>query len=137
MELYDVVTKLIGPVRPVGETHEDERRLENLKALTELTDQLLTDIDEIAADNKNRPEYSLTRAFNFCNKFLDKIGIQKDGATHCMCAACADGTIHASDCSVHNDPAMRNVACDCGVAPNASFSRELKRSFGESAGSDS
>lgn len=70
MELYDVVTRLIGPVHPVGETHEDERRFENLKNLTELVDRLMTDINEIAADNAKRPEYSMRRAGEFCAKFI-------------------------------------------------------------------
>lgn len=34
---------------------------------------------------------------------------------HCMCEACKDGVIHASDCSVHNMPAMPNGPCDCGA----------------------
>ena len=41
MEVYDVVKKLIGPIEPVGESHTDEKRFENLKALTELVDSLL------------------------------------------------------------------------------------------------
>ena len=43
MTNYDVVKKLIGEVRPVGETNEDNRRLENLKALCELMDEIHTD----------------------------------------------------------------------------------------------
>lgn len=76
MELYDVVTRLVGPVQPVGESHEDERRFENLQTLTALVDRLLTDIDEIATNNAKRAEYSMKRAGEFCGKFLDKIGIQ-------------------------------------------------------------
>lgn len=34
---------------------------------------------------------------------------------HCTCPACADGVIHASDCAVHNEPAMPNGPCTCGV----------------------
>ena len=78
MELYDVVTKLVGPTRPVGETHEDERRFENLKALTGLVDRLLTEIDEIATFNATREEFSMKRAGEFCGKFIDKIGIRND-----------------------------------------------------------
>jgi len=32
---------------------------------------------------------------------------------HCQCDACRDGTIHASDCSVHNAPAYPKGPCDC------------------------
>lgn len=34
---------------------------------------------------------------------------------HCMCVACRDGVVHASDCAVHNEPAMPAGPCDCGV----------------------
>ena len=40
-----------------------------------------------------------------------------DPATHCQCPACADGTIHASDCAVHNAPALPVGPCDCVIAP--------------------
>lgn len=32
---------------------------------------------------------------------------------HCLCPACKDGLVHASDCAVHNEPAMPNEPCDC------------------------
>jgi hypothetical protein len=38
----------------------------------------------------------------------------RDGE-HCMCEACRGGLIHASCCAVHNEPAMPNGPCDCGV----------------------
>lgn len=34
---------------------------------------------------------------------------------HCMCVACRDGVIHASDCAVHNEPAMPIGPCTCGA----------------------
>ena len=34
---------------------------------------------------------------------------------HCQCTACKNGTIHASDCAVHNGPAYPAGPCDCGV----------------------
>ena len=37
-------------------------------------------------------------------------------ANHCMCDACKCGIIHSSDCAVHNEPAMKNGACDCRVS---------------------
>lgn len=77
MELYDVVTKLVGPTRPVGETHEDERRFENLAALTVLVDRLLTEIGDIEADNAKLTEFSMKRAGEFCGKFLDRLGIHE------------------------------------------------------------
>ncbi len=34
---------------------------------------------------------------------------------HCQCPACRAGTTHASDCAVHNAPALPRGACDCGA----------------------
>ena len=76
MEVYDVVKKLIGEIEPIGDSSVDEKRFENLKAMTELVDKLLTDIDGVAS-YKYRHEYSLKRAGVFANNFLDKIGIQE------------------------------------------------------------
>lgn len=41
--------------------------------------------------------------------------MEKVEPTHCMCSSCKDGTLHDSDCSVHNEPAYRNAPCDCSV----------------------
>ena len=58
MELHEIVMKLVGPVMPVGETREDERRLENMKALTELVDRLLFEVDAVS-HNADRVEASM------------------------------------------------------------------------------
>jgi hypothetical protein len=40
-------------------------------------------------------------------------------AETCQCPACLEDGLHASDCAVHNAPAMMIVECDCRVsAPN-------------------
>ncbi|CBJ38279.1 protein of unknown function [Ralstonia solanacearum CMR15] len=38
----------------------------------------------------------------------------KQQAEHCQCAACKNGVLHASDCAVHNGPALPVGQCDCG-----------------------
>lgn len=76
MDVYDVVNKLIGPIAPIGETNEDERRFENLKSVIRLTDKLLFDIGAVARGNKDRDEYSMKRAGQLAaNYFLD-LGIE-------------------------------------------------------------
>lgn len=40
---------------------------------------------------------------------------------HCQCSACKNGVIHASDCAVHNAPALPIGECDCGTAAPAQF----------------
>ena len=49
MDLHEIVCRLVGPIQPVGETHEDNRRLDNIKVFIELTDRLLLDIDDAAS----------------------------------------------------------------------------------------
>ena len=47
MNIYDVVKKLTGEIKPVGETNEDNKRYENLKVVTELIEELLKDIHDV------------------------------------------------------------------------------------------
>ncbi len=50
IDVTEVTRKLIGPVEGVGETNEDERRLENLKTMIAVVDGLLFDISFAARD---------------------------------------------------------------------------------------
>lgn len=77
MTLYDVVKKLTGPIDPVGETNTDNARFENLKALTGLVDKLVFDIDRVSMQGKGRAEYSIKRARDFANNFLNDLGIEE------------------------------------------------------------
>lgn len=36
MDIYEVVTKLVGPIDPAGETHTDKKRFENLKVMCDV-----------------------------------------------------------------------------------------------------
>ena len=73
MELHEIITKLTGPISPVGETHIDNVRYENLKTAIELVEWLLTDINHVAI-NKDRAEYSMSRAGKCAAKFLSTVG---------------------------------------------------------------
>jgi hypothetical protein len=75
MEMIDIVRKLIGPVAPIGETNADNQRFENLKALTELVERLVFDIDQLVI-HKTHSEYSMKRAGAFAEKFLTDLGIE-------------------------------------------------------------
>lgn len=75
MELNDIVMKLIGPVEPTGDCHEDARRKQNLEALISLTDGLLTAIYRIAYQNMASEGRSRREAGKLCNDFLAKVGI--------------------------------------------------------------
>lgn len=72
MDHYEIVKKLIGPVRPVGETRADDERYENLKALTELIDRLVFDVGEVSVD-AGRSEFSVNRAGVHAEAFLREL----------------------------------------------------------------
>jgi len=75
MELIDVVRRLVGPIDPVGDQGIDNKRFENLKVMTKLVDILVGDLDCVA-ENKLRNEFSMKRAGEFADKFLDDLGIE-------------------------------------------------------------
>lgn len=72
MTNYDVVTKLIGPIAPQGATHIDDKRLKNLKEMTELVQALITDIKYVA-QYKDRHEASMKEAGKFADDFLKEL----------------------------------------------------------------
>ncbi len=77
INVYDIVGKLIGAIEPVGETQTDNILFENLKAMTELVEALLADINEVAWRFKNCHEHSIKKACDYARKFLDNIEIQE------------------------------------------------------------
>jgi hypothetical protein len=72
MELKDVVMKLIGNIEPVGSTDIDEKRFENLVQLCDLTEELIFEIEKVATDNKDRPEYSMKKAGEYASMYREK-----------------------------------------------------------------
>lgn len=75
MTNYDVVKKLIGDIRPLGDASRDGQRLENLKAMCELMDKIHSAIDAVAYDFKDDKQGSVVACCEYANKFLDKLGI--------------------------------------------------------------
>jgi hypothetical protein len=72
MDMKEIVLKLVGPIVPIGETNEDDRRFDNLKVLCLLVDALVSDIDDVGYRNKDRGEYSMKRAGEYASNFLSK-----------------------------------------------------------------
>jgi hypothetical protein len=72
MTLYEIVKKLNGPIYPVGESTEDKNRLENIKNLFPLVEQLLMDIKD-AADFKNDSRHSMMQIGKRADEFLSSI----------------------------------------------------------------
>ena len=65
----DVVMKLVGKVNPVGESHTDTERFENLVNLCELTVDLLVTLRTVAK-MKNQHQHSIKYAGNYADNFL-------------------------------------------------------------------
>jgi hypothetical protein len=77
MTNYDVVKKLIGNIRPIGEAYEDAKRLENLKEMCKLMDEIHSAIDAVAYDYKDDKQGSVKACCDYANQFLDKLGIKE------------------------------------------------------------
>lgn len=75
--VVEIVENLIGEITPIGETNEDEVRFENLKLMCDLANSLISKIDNVSYENKDRQEYSIKRAAEYAERFLtEQIGIQ-------------------------------------------------------------
>ena len=69
MEIADVVRKLTGAIEPVGETHTDTGRLQNLRAMTALVDELLHDIADVSK-HTDATEFSRKQAGKHAKEFI-------------------------------------------------------------------
>ena len=72
LDVRDVVLKLTGPIQPVGESNTDAFRLENIKQLTELIDDLITDV-ALQIHNADRPEASMRAIGKHAREFLREL----------------------------------------------------------------
>lgn len=69
MSNHEIITKLIGPINAVGESHVDEQRLANLNETIKLVDRLISDIYS-AASTKDRVEHSMKTIGQKAHSFL-------------------------------------------------------------------
>lgn len=71
-DLYELVRKLNGSIKPVGMSHIDSISYKNLKNVIELTEQLFYDLKDVA-EYKDRPEHSMNKAGKEARRFLDEL----------------------------------------------------------------
>ena len=75
INLY-VTKKILGNIDPVGETNEDEKRLENLEETIQLVDRLIYDIFQVSL-NKNSQYHSVKisseRAYKYLKSLKDEL----------------------------------------------------------------
>ena len=72
MELIDIIMKLNGSILPTGDSHWDHDRLESLKNLIELTDELLSMIHK-ASSFHDRHEASMKNIGLCAKEFLNTL----------------------------------------------------------------
>lgn len=78
IDVYELATQLIGPIEPVGESHTDEKRHQNLQRMINLTDSLVTDIDRVAHGFKNNHQASMKHSSVMASEFFDRMGISNE-----------------------------------------------------------
>jgi hypothetical protein len=70
INVYRLVTKLVGPIEPVGETHEDTKRLDNLKHMVAVVSMLIEDIGVVAEMEDRFHQASIKEAGGYAFNFL-------------------------------------------------------------------
>ena len=70
--VIEVVEKLIGDVKAVGETNHDEDAFINLGLMKGVCDALLMDIYE-SSKTKNRHEYSMQKVGSSAYRYLENL----------------------------------------------------------------
>lgn len=73
-EITKLLDVLIGETEAVGETNEDERRLDNLKTLIDVTNWCLDGLQFAMASGYGRPEYSMAEISYTAQCALDEYG---------------------------------------------------------------
>jgi len=73
----EIIKKLIGSISPCGQSGVDSERFENLKAMCELVNDLVTEIDNVAYRNKDSREHSVKIMAEYSSNFLKStLGIE-------------------------------------------------------------
>lgn len=69
----EVIKKLIGEINPVGESNEDERRLNNLHELCDVVENLLDEIHELSLKYEDDKRHSVKRISDKAYKFIQRM----------------------------------------------------------------
>lgn len=72
IDLHELIEKVNGKIEPIGETHIDDSRFDNLQRLVKLVDKLIFDINEVAG-LRDREQYSLKKAGQYAFNYLKEM----------------------------------------------------------------
>lgn len=76
--ILEVINKLVGAINPVGESHTDGQRFENLKVMCDIVNDLVRQIDDVSYRNRDAYESSIQKASKYANTFLSEtLGIKE------------------------------------------------------------
>lgn len=70
LSIKEIVMKLVGSIDPIGETITDAARLEALKSLCDLVNDLVAKINSVVICNRHSYESSRKIAADYAYKFL-------------------------------------------------------------------
>ena len=73
MDLHEIVVKLSGDIKPVGETNEDSLRLKNFKTRIELVQDLIEDLTSVANYCQGSLEASVREAESTAHRGLSGV----------------------------------------------------------------
>lgn len=73
LTIPQIIGRLVGPVQPVGEHYEDERRLENIKELAEVAHFAISELYD-AAKNADRVENSMMLIGEEAKRAMSSLG---------------------------------------------------------------
>jgi hypothetical protein len=70
MEYYEIIKKLIGPIKPTGDSAIDDERCQNMVEIIELTHKLVADIAGVYSGYQHRQEYSVKKISKAAETFI-------------------------------------------------------------------
>lgn len=73
MTNFEIVNKLIGDISPCGRSEVDAERLENLKAMCELVDELVISIHDITYIYRHSYEHSVKEIAEYATNFIERL----------------------------------------------------------------
>lgn len=71
--ILSLLQTLVGEIRPIGETNHDNQSFENLQQLCSLADDIVFQIEQVAATYKDRYEFSIKRSGEFADNFIKRL----------------------------------------------------------------
>lgn len=76
--VMELLSKVIGEIRPCADASIDGKRFENLKLFIDVFDEMHTMIDDIAYKWKDTKYGSVQPFVKACDEQLDRMGIYED-----------------------------------------------------------